>query len=224
MSDLLEVDSIRKEFGTNQVLTDISLRCEPGNIIGLLGRNGSGKSTLLKIIFGTLFTNYKFIRINSEILNRPFRTKGIIAFLNQDNFLPKNATVKQVIKIYAGDPDQKDFNDDEVLSKVLRTKIRELSGGESRYLEVKLVLNLDSHFVLLDEPFNGISPVHIDMIKRMIVDKSTSKGIILTDHDYRNVLDVANKYYLLFDGGLKTVKTKQDLIDWGYVPGHQPGL
>ena len=218
MSDLLEVDSIRKEFGTNQVLTDISLICEPGNIIGLLGRNGSGKSTLLKIIFGTLFTNYKFIRINSEILDRPFKTKGIIAFLNQDNFLPKNATVKQVVKIYSGDHDQKDFNDDEVLSKVQKTKIRDLSGGESRYLEVKLVLNLDSHFVLLDEPFNGISPVHIDLIKRMIIDNSTRKGIILTDHDYRNVLDVANKYYLLFDGGLKKVKTKQDLIDWGYVP------
>jgi ABC-type lipopolysaccharide export system ATPase subunit len=52
----------------------------------------------------------------------------------------------------------------------------------------------------------------------MITDKSLKKGIILTDHDYRNVLDVANKYFLLFDGGLKPVKTKQDLIDWGYVP------
>jgi ABC-type lipopolysaccharide export system ATPase subunit len=52
----------------------------------------------------------------------------------------------------------------------------------------------------------------------MITDKSQKKGIILTDHDYRNVLDVANKYYLLYDGGLKKVKTKQDLIDWGYVP------
>jgi ABC-type lipopolysaccharide export system ATPase subunit len=52
----------------------------------------------------------------------------------------------------------------------------------------------------------------------MISKKSSQKGIILTDHDYRNVLEVANKYYLLFDGGLKPVKTKQDLIDWGYVP------
>lgn len=90
--------------------------------------------------------------------------------------------------------------------------------GESRYLEVKLVLNLDALFVLLDEPFNGISPIHIDLLKKMILDKSSKKGIILTDHDYRNVLDVANKYFLLFDGGLKTIRTKQDLIDWGYVP------
>ena len=218
MSNLLEVDSIRKEFGTNQVLTDISLKCHPGDIIGLLGRNGSGKSTLLKIIFGTLYTDYKFIRINDTILNQPFKTKNKIAYLNQDNFLPKNITVKQVVEIYSDDLDQKGFLEDEVLSKVLRTKIRNLSGGESRYLEVKLLLNLDTLFVLLDEPFNGISPLHVELIKKMIIDKSSKKGILLTDHDYRNVLDVANKYYLLFDGGLKSVKTQQDLIDWGYVP------
>lgn len=221
MSSLLEVDSIRKAFGDKQVLTDIALKCQPGDIIGLLGRNGSGKSTLLKIIFGTLFTDYKFIRINDEILDQPFKTKNIIVYLNQDNFLPKNITVKQVVEIYSDDLDHKEFLDDEVLSKVLETKIRNLSGGESRYLEVKLLLTLDSLFVLLDEPFNGISPLHIEKVKNMILDKSVEKGIILTDHDYRNVLDIANKFYLLFDGGLKPIKTKQDLIDWGYVPDNK---
>ena len=221
MSSLLEVDSIRKAFGDKQVLTDIALKCKSGDIIGLLGRNGSGKSTLLKIIFGTLFTDYKFIRINDEILDHPFKTKNIISYLNQDNFLPKNITVKQVVEIYSDDLEQKEFLDDEVLSKVLDTKIRNISGGESRYLEVKLLLTLDSLFVLLDEPFNGISPLHIEKVKNMILDKSVEKGIILTDHDYRNVLDVANKFYLLFDGGLKPIKTKQDLIDWGYVPDNK---
>lgn len=221
MSSLLEVDSIRKSFGDKQVLTDIALKCQPGDIIGLLGRNGTGKSTLLKIVFGTLFTDYKFIRINDKVVNQPFKTKSKIAYLNQDNFLPKNITVKQVVDIYSDDLDQKGFLDDEVLSKVVGTKIRNLSGGESRYLEVKLLLNLNSIFILLDEPFNGISPLHIELVKRMILDKSLKKGIILTDHDYRNVLDVATKYYLLFDGGLKPVKTKHDLIDWGYVPDNK---
>jgi ABC-type multidrug transport system ATPase subunit len=218
MPSLLEVDSIRKEFGTNQVLTDISLRCQTGDIIGLLGRNGSGKSTLLKIIFGTLYTDHKFIRINGSILSQPFKTKNIIAYLSQDNFLPKTLTVKQLVKIYSDDIPPEGFLEDVVLSRVLETSIRNLSGGESRYLEVKLLLSLDTLFVLLDEPFNGISPLHTELIKNMITDKSQKKGIILTDHDYRNVLDVANKYYLLYDGGLKKVKTKQDLIDWGYVP------
>ena len=90
MSNLLEIDSIRKSYGDYQVLTDVALACKPGDIIGLLGRNGSGKSTLLKIIFGTLFTDYKFIRINDEILDQPFKSNNKIAYLPQDNFLPKN--------------------------------------------------------------------------------------------------------------------------------------
>jgi ABC-type lipopolysaccharide export system ATPase subunit len=218
MSSLLEVDSIRKSFGDKQVLTDIALKCQQGDIIGLLGRNGSGKTTLLKIVFGTLFTDYKFIRINEELLTQPFKSKNKIAYLPQENFLPKNITVNKVIEIYSDGFDQREFLEDDVLSKVTESKIGNLSGGESRYLEVKLLLNLDSIFVLLDEPFNGISPIHVELVKTMILKKSSHKGIILTDHDYRNVLDVANKYYLLFDGGLKPVKTKQDLIDWGYVP------
>ena len=221
MSSLLEVDSIRKEFGTKPVLTDIAFSCQPSDIIGLLGRNGSGKSTLLKIIFGTLIADQKFIRINNEILDQPYKTKNKLSYLNQDNFLPKNITVKQVVEIFSDEIDHKGFLDDEVLAKVTGTKIGTLSGGESRYLEVKLLLNLDTLFVLLDEPFNGISPLHIELVKNMIREKSLKKGIILTDHDYRNVLDVANKYYLLFDGGLKPMKTKQDLIDWGYVPERQ---
>ena len=193
MPNILEVDSIRKSFGLNQVLTDVYLKCLPGEIIGLLGRNGTGKSTLLKIIFGTLYADNKYIRINDSVLDQPYKTKNLVGFLNQDNFLPKHLTVRQIANLCSKNLDQNDFLGDDVLSKVVDTKIRFLSGGESRYLEVKLILYLDSLFVLLDEPFNGISPLHIDLIKKMIIEKSVKKGIILTDHDYRNVLDIANK-------------------------------
>jgi len=218
MSKILEVDSVRKSFWTNQVLTDVYLRCETGDILGLLGRNGSGKSTLLKIIFGTLYTDYKHIRINGLVLDQPYKTKKMVSFLNQDNFLPKNLTIKQIVNLYSNHLDPAIFLYDIVLSNVLDTKIRVLSGGESRYFEVKLILNLDSQFVLLDEPFNGISPLHIELVKKMILDKSTEKGIVLTDHDYLNVLDIANKCFLLFDGGIKNIKSKEDLKIWGYIP------
>ena len=218
MSDILEVDSIRKEFRNRQVLTDIAIKCKQGDIIGLLGRNGSGKTTLLKIIFGTLFADQKFIRINNEIIDRPYKLRKRISYLSQDNFLPGNLTVRQVVGIYAGAIDSKEFINDEVLSRVIDTRIRNISGGESRYLEVMLLLSLDTKFVLLDEPFNGISPVHIDLVKKMIVVKALKKGIILTDHYHRNVLEVANRNYVLFDGGLRQIKTKQELIDWGYLP------
>lgn len=221
MSSYLEVDSIRKSFGDKQVLTDIALKCQPGDIIGLLGRNGTGKSTLLKIIFGTLYTDYKFIRVNDKILNQPYKSKNIVVYLPQDDFLPKNITVSKVIDIYSKGRNHKEFLEDEIISKIYKTKIRNLSGGESRYLEVKMLLNLDSIFVFLDEPFNGISPLHVELIKTMILNKAPKRGIILTDHDYRNVLDIGNKFYILFDGGLKSIKTKQELIYWGYVPERQ---
>jgi len=113
---------------------------------------------------------------------------------------------------------ESEFFNYDILSKVYNTKIGNLSGGESRYLEVKLILGLDTQFVFLDEPFNGMSPIHIDIIKDLIRQKSSKKGIVLTDHDYRNVLDIANKYMILFDGGIKVLKSKEDFIYWGYLP------
>jgi lipopolysaccharide export system ATP-binding protein len=218
MQNKFDADSIRKAFGDKQVLTDIYLKCQTGDIIGLLGRNGSGKSTLLKILYGTLYTDYKHISVNEEILNQPFKKKGTVSFLYQDDFLPKNMTVKKAIQLFDHQLDDSEFSDDPVLSKVFNTKIRNLSGGEFRYLEIKLILSIDSQFAFLDEPFNGISPIHIDLVKDMIRNHSNKKGIILTDHDYRNVLDVANIYMILFDGGLKILNSKEDFIYWGYLP------
>lgn len=218
MQNTFEIDSIRKSFGDKQVLTDIYLKCQTGDIIGLLGRNGSGKSTLLKILFGTLYTDHKHIRINGELVDRAYSEPGLISYLHQDNFLPRDLTVRKVIDLFEDQIKVSDFTNDQVLSKVLYTKIRHLSGGESRYLEVKLISCQDSQILLLDEPFNGISPIHTDLIKEMIREQSKKKGIILTDHDYRNVFDVANRYLLLFDGGIKHLKSKDEFQYWGYLP------
>jgi ABC-type lipopolysaccharide export system ATPase subunit len=81
-----------------------------------------------------------------------------------------------------------------------------------------IVLSLDSQFILLDEPFNGISPIHAGIIKEKLLERSENTGIVLTDHDHRNVLDIANKYMILFDGGIKILKSKEEFINWGYLP------
>ena len=221
MQNILEADSIRKDFGDKQILTDIYLKCQTGDIIGFLGRNGTGKSTLLKILYGTLYTDHKHISINGIPLNQPFKLKGAISFLNQNNFLPKHLTANKIIQLFDHHLDKKDFFEDSVLSKVSNIKIKNLSGGELRYLEIKIILNLDSKFVFLDEPFNGVAPIHIEIVKELIKAQAMTKGIILTDHDYSNVLDIANKYIILFDGGLRILKTKQEFIDWGYIPDKQ---
>jgi len=218
MSHQLEIDSVHKSFGKNRVLSDIYLKCETGDIVGLLGRNGSGKSTFLKILFGTMHAEQKFIRIDGKKFDCTYQTQGEIAYLPQDSFIPRNMTLASAVKLYLSNGERvKQFFDDVALDLLQHRKVSHLSGGELRYAEIKLLLSVDVKFLLLDEPFNGISPLSIEFVKDMIRKSAQHKGIILTDHDYRNVLDVANRPYLVWDGGLKIMKDKDDLVLRGYM-------
>jgi len=219
MPSLLEIDSVIKSFDTRQILTDIYLKCETGEILGMLGRNGSGKSTLLKILFGTLAAESKFIRIDGKVYNQPYKTIDELCYLPQNRFLPRNLKVSKVVDLYLAKNNISAFIDDPILSNIINNKISEVSGGELRYLEIKLLLHIDCKFILLDEPFNGISPLLIENIKLLIQKAALTKGIILTDHDYRNVLDVATRYCLIIDGGIKQIKDKSELSRWGYISG-----
>ena len=217
MHNILEIDSVTKRYGERPILSDIYLKCERGDIIGLFGRNGTGKSTLLKIVFGTEQANSKFIQVNGKRLSSQSDAFREISYLSQDSFLPHHITVSQVIKLTLNRRDINEFATDSIINPFLNNQVNSLSGGELRYLEIKLLLSLPSKFILLDEPFNGLSPILAEVIIEMIKQYSKSKGIILTDHDYHNVMDVANKYYLLNDGCLKAINDKEDLINWGYL-------
>jgi len=217
MRNTLEIDSVLKSFDGRRILSDIYLKCETGDIIGMLGRNGSGKSTLLKILFGSMAGDNAFIKIDGVVYNKPFKTPGLISYLPQHPFLLRHLSTEETVTIYLDGVGVDDFFDDHLLGKLRQSKIAELSGGESRYLEIKLLLNMPAKFVLLDEPFNGVAPVMIDQLKTMITQHSSTKGIILTDHDYNNVLDVANKYCLVYDGGIKQIENKHDLVRWQYL-------
>jgi ABC-type lipopolysaccharide export system ATPase subunit len=218
MASILEVDSIIKSYGNWQVLTDIYLKCCTGDIIGMLGRNGSGKSTLLGIIFGTVPAERRFTRIDGKPFGKALHVKDAIRFLPQFHFLPGRLTVEQAAAICLGSRDQAIFCDDPILEDLRKYRISSLSGGERRYLEVRLVLGGPSKFVLLDEPFNGSSPLLIDRLRELILAASATKGIIMTDHDYRNVLSVANRWCLLHDGGIRKIKNREQLVQWGYLP------
>ena len=217
MSHLLEIDSVLKSFGQNRVLTDVYLQCETGDIVGLLGRNGSGKSTFLKILFGTLSAEQKFIRIDGQVFSRPYQISGEICYLPQDPFLPQEMRLETVVKLYLLAEQAALFFDDPILRYMHTQRVSHLSGGEQRYVEIKLLLNSEAKFILLDEPFNGIAPLLIESVKEMIRQHAVQKGIILTDHDYRNVLDVANRHYIFADGGLKPIRDKEDLVIRGYM-------
>ena len=213
----LEIDSVQKRFDEKSVLTDVYLKCQTGDIIGLLGRNGSGKSTLLKIIFGIQNADQKFIRVNGAIKNKTSELLQDISYLHQDNFIPNNFSVKKAISLSIPKQTVNFFYEDDLIRSLKEKYVKELSGGELRYLEIKLVLSNSSKFVLLDEPYNGLSPVMAEKTNELIVENAKRKGIIITDHNYEKVIQVATKLILMKEGKVHHLKDKTELIEKGYL-------
>ncbi len=214
----LHVDSIIKSFNTKQVLTDVFISCEKGEIIGLLGRNGTGKSTLLKIIFGSLSADRKFVKIGAKLIYGLFDNRRLINYLPQDNFLPNHVKIKTIINLFCDKENAELIKKHNLIIPMLNKKSKQLSGGEKRLLEIWLIVFSDSKYILIDEPFNGVAPIYKDDIKKIIREQSKHKGFIITDHDYRNILDVSTRIVVIHDGGTKEIKNKDELKYWGYIP------
>lgn len=215
MSICLEADSILKCYGERTILSDIYLRCKPGDIAALWGRNGSGKSTLLEIIFGTLKAEHAFVRVGGRVVyGQAYRT-GLVAFLPQFHFLPGNLRVAQLLH-RTGLPNLPEaFGDMPV--PPLRERLKNLSGGQLRLLEILYVTSLPAPFLLLDEPFTGLSPVAADTIARHLQAVSRQKSILIADHDYRTLQRIATRHLLLADGYLRPL-TSPDELRRCYLP------
>lgn len=213
----LHVDSVYKSFGHQEILKDIFISCKPGDIVGMLGRNGSGKSTLLKIIFGTLGTDNKFVRADGKIIHGLCSSQRKIAYLPQDNFLPGHLTIKTIVKLFCLRSSIQTLESNEHIKPFLQKKSRQLSGGERRLIELLLILHTRADYILIDEPFNGIEPIHKAYVKNILKDHSQDKGFIITDHDYENILDIASKTILLHEGSTRKIVSKLDLINFGYI-------
>lgn len=219
MKNLLEVDSVIISFDQKNILTDCFLKCETNDIIGILGRNGCGKSSLLKVIFGTLFTNNKFIRINGKVYNQPYKSGNLVAYLPQHDFLPANISIKSLINIYIKSAIAREkIKKDPKLKKNLKKRVSELSGGELRYLEILLLVNLDVQFILLDEPFSKVEPLYKEVIIELIREFRSSKGFIITDHDYQNIIAASDRIVLINNGVCRSISDLSDLERFNYVP------
>src|SRR5690606_25423161 len=214
----LHVDSVMKYYGKRSILTDIYLKCERGEIIGLLGRNGSGKSTLLEIIFGSKRANGKYIKVGDRIIKNLSDNHNLIKYLPQDSFLPNHLKINKIVSVFSDLKNAELIKDNSFIKPLLNKKCSELSGGEKRLLEIHLLIYSNAKYVLIDEPFNGVAPIYKEIIKDLIREESKNKGFIITDHDYRNILDVATRVILLHDGGIKEITEKNELKFWGYIP------
>ena len=219
MSELI-VNKLSKRFKKRIVLSDISLRIKTGEILGIFGRNGCGKTTLLKILFGTLPSDDENILIDDECFNSSRNIELMnISYLPQHSFLPKDLKVRDVIPIYYKDGDAQDkiFYDPRI-AKFERQKIGTLSLGERRYFEILLISRLPHQFLLLDEPFSMVEPLFQDFIKELLFQLKKEKGIIITDHYYRNVLEVSDRKILIKDCKAIEIENEIDLIYNGYLP------
>ena len=217
--DKLVINTIVKSFGHYHILRDIDFECRVGEIVGLLGKNGCGKSTLLKILFGTLKANIIDVKINSMVFDT---SKNIhnrtIAYLAQASFLPNDLKVKNIIPIYYQDGEQQDrLFYDPIIARIENQKTDTLSLGELRYFEILLISRLPHRFILLDEPFSMIEPLYKDAIKDLLLIIKQNKGIILTDHYFHDVLQIADRNLLIKDGRTFAISDKSDLANYGYI-------
>lgn len=214
--NVLEVDSVILNLNSKPVLKDVYFKCETGKITGLLGRNGAGKSCLLKIIFGDLSADDQSIRINGKPVRPSSRASKDIRYLPQNRLIPKSLTIKQVFSDF-------ELNFAEFVSAFpefepyYQSKLAHLSGGEQRLVEVYTILVSPSKFCLLDEPFSQIMPLHLETIQKLILRESKHKGVVITDHMYRQVVDISEDLYFILNGAVYRASGTEDLEALGYI-------
>jgi len=216
MSQTLEIDSVILEFDNKRVLQDVYFKSETGKVSGLLGRNGSGKSCLLRIIYGELIPTDRSVRLNGQTLFDAFQYPNNIRYLPQFGFIPKSLTIKRIFKDFKHD--FSDFiNVFPGFKKYYNTRLKKLSGGERRIVEIYSILVSKTKFCMMDEPFSHVMPVHIDAIKDLIVREKKNKGIIITDHLYQHIVDICDELYVIKNGKTYLTKSLQDLETLGYA-------
>lgn len=214
--DVLEADSVYLEYNTRTILSDVYVKAETGKVIGFLGRNGCGKSSLMRIIFGSLKGNFQSVRLNKQYQESLLKTPYAIRYLPQKTYIPKQLSVQQVCNFY--EVSFSDIvNEFPIFEKYQHQKLGTLSGGEIRLFEAIVVILSKVRFVILDEPFSHIMPLHVEQLKEIINREKHKKGIIITDHLYKHIMEVSDDLYLIRDGKTFKIHTHDDLVRHGYV-------
>lgn len=215
----LQLHSTTKSFGKKKVIEEITFNISTGEILGVFGRNGSGKSTLLQLLFGTLNADSIALSVDGTPTSPcQIIQKKLIAYLPQSSMLPKNLKVRDIIPIYFSTEEKQDaiFYDSQI-AKIATKKVGELSMGQLRYLEILLVGHLDHPFLILDEPFSMIEPLYKTEIKKFLNNLKSKKGILITDHYYNDVLEIATKNLLLKEGKGNIIRNIEDLKKHNYL-------
>ena len=171
---------------------------------------------LSKLFFGQLIPNDKSIRVNGKYHLHKHFPKDVITYLPQFGFIPKSLTINSVFKDYEIDADRF-YHYFPEFRKLNKSKIKHLSGGEHRVIEIYIILVSKSQFCMLDEPFSQVMPRHIDAIKEIIINEKKHKGILISDHLYEHIIDVCDDVNVIRDGTLVLIDDVMDIERLGYA-------
>ncbi|GJM13642.1 MAG: ABC transporter ATP-binding protein [Pseudohongiella sp.] len=211
---MLKAQHLAKSYKKREVVRDVSISVQQGEIVGLLGPNGAGKTTCFYMIVGLVSADKGEVTLDSDdITDAPVHRRAShgLAYLPQDSSIFRTLSVEDNIMailetrkdLSSAEKQQKleslieEFN----IQHIRHNKGMSLSGGERRRTEIARTLATDPKFILLDEPFAGVDPISVSDIKQIIQHlKSRNIGILLTDHNVRETLDICEKAYIVSEG------------------------
>ena len=205
--------NLGKSFKRRPVLRAVSISVQRGEAVGLLGPNGAGKTTCFYIITGLIRPDVGTVTLDGEdITDLPMyrRARLGIGYLPQEASIFRGLTVEQnlraVLEVSEPDPEMREETIDSLLAEFSITHLRRapalaLSGGERRRVEIARALATRPHFILLDEPLAGIDPIAVGDIRDLVAHlKDRGIGVLLTDHNVREALEIVNRAYILHEG------------------------
>ncbi len=223
---VLSVQNLQKTYNKNNVVKDISLNVESGEIVGLLGPNGAGKTTSFYMIVGLVAADHGQIKIDQRDLTRMpihLRSRLGISYLPQEPSIFRKLNVSQnilsIIELNEKSKIKQQEKLDLLLNELNIEHIRQntaisLSGGERRRVEIARCLATNPKFILLDEPFAGIDPIAVLDIQTIISQLSQKGiGVLITDHNVRETLGICNKAYIVNQGKIFASGSPNELIE-----------
>ena len=227
MKDQLRGENLAKKYGNRTILTNVSLKLNRGEVIGVLGPNGAGKTTCFSILLGFVKNDKGKVILNGkEITNLPvhLRAKQGLGYLPQESSIFRKLSVNDNILAILqlnkelGRKEQKQKLDKLIaefeLGHIRHSLGMSLSGGERRRVEIARALATNPTFILLDEPFAGVDPISVSEINRIIIHlKDRGLGVLITDHNVRETLTICERAYIIGEGTVIAHGSARDVLE-----------
>jgi lipopolysaccharide export system ATP-binding protein len=221
----LEANGLVKVYRRRRVVNDVALHLSQGEIVGLLGPNGAGKTTVFYMIVGLIQPLEGSISLDgADITEMPMykRSRRGIGYLSQEPSIFRKLSVEdnimailETLPLSAAERSERleRLLDELSIKRLRKSKAYALSGGERRRLEITRALVTDPKFMMLDEPFAGVDPIAVHDIQSIVSGlRQRNIGVLISDHNVEQTLDIVDRAYIMFDGQVKVSGTVRDLV------------